>query len=398
MIALDGLAYSVEAGLLRADDVKITESAKWLDARTDVPPELEPTRTYVLARLQGARQAPRVRQQIENLPEGDLHALALTVLAAERAGVSAEPDFKTRVTALAEAARTGLVSNAVFHPRSDAFYRYPLRNVGFTAILAHAASHRDEDLQPVRNRLVAMLSDPNLSTFDRGTALLHSQWLIERDIKSLKRVEAPAVEGGHVTLTRSGFGFASKVDVTESSLKIAAFDGVAVWKATVRVPLAKVQATSNGMTLSRQYFAIRNNEKIALLASESVKQGDDVYVELTFNARQSPSWDSIRSAYTVLEDPIPAGFTVLQEDKMYRGAPMRLPLTHESLRRRAFTPERMTWYFEEKAWWSATPHVIGYVMRAQFPGTFGAPPASIEDMYASKVSARTESASLSISK
>jgi len=77
---------------------------------------------------------------------------------------------------------------------------------------------------------------------------------------------------------------------------------------------------------------------------------------------------------------------------------LNLPLTHESVKKRAFTPERMTWYFEEKAYWSASPHVLGYVLRAQFPGTFVAPPASIEDMYAAQVRARTASANLTITR
>ena len=80
------------------------------------------------------------------------------------------------------------------------------------------------------------------------------------------------------------------------------------------------------------------------------------------------------------------------------GAPLSLPLTHEAVRKRTFTPERITWYFEEKAWWSASPRVVGYVLRAQFPGTFTAPPATLEDMYASQVAARTTSAKLSIAK
>ena len=401
MIALDGLGYAIEAGLLTATDSKVTESATWLDGRTDLDPALEPTRTYVLARLQGPRQAARVRGQIASLAAGeavDLHALALTVLAAESAGVAQEADFKEKVVSLSENARTGLLANAAFHPNSQAYFRYPLRNVGFTAILAHAATHKPEDLKAVRSRLLGMLSDSGLSTFERGTALLHSQWLIESDIKALKQIEAPAVEGGGVQLVRSGFGFASKVDGAAPTLKVAAFDGVAVWKATVRVPLAKVQATSNGMSMTRQYFALRSNEKVALKPGESLKQGEDLYVELTFDAREEPKWRDVRSAYYVLEDPIPAGFTVLQEDKTYRGAPLNLPLTHAALRRRAYSPQRMTWYFEEPAYWSASARTIGYVLRAQFVGTFMAPPATIEDMYASKIGARTESATVSIAK
>ena len=319
------------------------------------------------------------------------------MLAAEHAGVAQEAEFKVQVAALAATARDGLVANAAFHPGA-AFFRYPLRTVGFSAILAHAATHDEAGLQAVRSRLLSALADSSLSTFERGTALLHSQWLIERDIKALKRMEPPSLEGAQVELARAGFGFSARVGLATPSLKVGAFDGVAVWKATVRVPLSKVQAKSAGMSLNRSYFVIRNNEKLPLAAGQEVKQGEDVYVQLDFDAREEPQWRELRSAYYVVEDAIPAGFVVLQEDKAYRGPPLDLPLTQEALRRRAFSPERITWYFEEKAWWSARPSTIGYVLRAQFPGTFVAPPASIEDMYASKVAARTTSASLTIVK
>ncbi len=397
LIALDGLAYATEAGLLDKNDARITETAAWLDARTDLPPGLEATRTYVLSRLQGARQAAKVRLLVQNAKPDDLYGLALAVLAAEHAGVSNEPDLKERIASLADESRKGVISNAVFKP-DESFFRYPLRNVGFTAILAHAASTKDGDVERTRTRVLQLLFDPGLSTFERSTALLHSQWLIERDIKAMKRLAPPTVEGARVELVPAGLGLMATVDPSANQLIIGAFDGVATWKARVRVPLEFVQPKAEGMSIARAYFVLRGDQKVALKDGESVKQGEDVYVEFTIDARNDEKWRSMRSAYYVMEDPIPAGFTVLQEDKAYRGAPLSLPLTHESLKKRSYTPERMTWYFEEKVWWSASPRVIGYVMRAQFPGSFSAPPATLDDMYATRVSARTTSAKLSISK
>lgn len=397
LIALDGLAYATEAGLLDKNDARLTESAAWLDARTNVPPGLEATRTYVLSRLQGARQAAKVRLLVQNAKPDDLYELALAVLAAEHAGVANEPDLKDRIAALADESRKGVISNAVFRT-DDAFFRYPLRNVGFTAILAHAASTREGDVDRTRARVLQLMADPSLSTFERSTALLHSQWLIERDIKAMKRLSPPTVEGAQVELVPSGLGLAAAVDPGANQLTVGAFDGVATWKARVRVPLENVQPRGEGMTIARAYFVLRGDQKVALGAGEPVKQGEDVFVELTIDARSEDRWRTIRSAYYVMEDPIPAGFTVVQEDKAYRSAPLNLPLTHEALKKRGATPERMTWFFEEKAWWSASPRVIGYVLRAQFPGTFTAPPATLDDMYARQVSARTGSAKLSISK
>jgi uncharacterized protein YfaS (alpha-2-macroglobulin family) len=39
---------------------------------------------------------------------------------------------------------------------------------------------------------------------------------------------------------------------------------------------------------------------------------------------------------------------------------------------------------------------VGYVMRAQFAGTFSAPPASIEDMYVASLRGRTKSDVLTV--
>jgi hypothetical protein len=93
---------------------------------------------------------------------------------------------------------------------------------------------------------------------------------------------------------------------------------------------------------------------------------------------------------------VPAGFTVLGEDKAYRGAPYNLPLAHEALKRRTLDPERADFYFEEPAFWSQSPRVVGYVMRAQFPGKFSAPPATVADMYAPKIRGQSEPAILTV--
>jgi uncharacterized protein YfaS (alpha-2-macroglobulin family) len=397
LIALDGLSYAAEAGLLDVTDARIAESAAWLEAKSDVPPGLEATRTYVLARLQGKKQAAKVRQLVQSATPDDLYGLALAVLAAEHAQVRTEAEIKDRIAALADESRKGVLSNAVFKPDAT-FFRYPLRNVGFTAILAHAASTTASDVDRARARVLQLLADPQLSTFERSTALLHSQWLIERDIKALKRLKPPSIEGSQAELVPAGFGLASTVDVAARQLKVGAFDGVATWRAKVRVPLENVEPVSTGMQIKRSYFVLRGNERVPLGDKAVVKQGEDVFVEIVFDANDDERWRTVRSAYSVLEDAIPAGFVLLQEDKAYRSAPWNLSLTHEALRKRSATVERVTWYFEERAWWARSPRVIGYVMRAQFPGTFVAPPATIEDMYAGRISARTSSAQLSIAK
>ena len=67
LIALDGLEHAVEAGLLARDDPRLTESARWLEKLDDLPLPLDATRAYVLARLDGPRQAARVRALLEKI-------------------------------------------------------------------------------------------------------------------------------------------------------------------------------------------------------------------------------------------------------------------------------------------------------------------------------------------
>ena len=128
-------------------------------------------------------------------------------------------------------------------------------------------------------------------------------------------------------------------------------------------------------------------------AGDSVSQGEELYVELMLDARGN---NKARSAYYVVEDAVPAGFVPLQEDKAFRGPPHSLPLSPEALKRRVLNPERATFFFEEPAWWSDSPRTVGYVLRAQFPGTFSAPPARIEDMYVASIQGRTAADSLKV--
>jgi uncharacterized protein YfaS (alpha-2-macroglobulin family) len=151
------------------------------------------------------------------------------------------------------------------------------------------------------------------------------------------------------------------------------------------------------MSIERTYWRLMpGGARRPIAAGEAVAQGEEVFVELTLDAHDDERWRSLRSAYYLVEDPIPAGFTPLQEDKVYRGAPYELPIAHEALARRSLSPERARLYFAEPTWWSRTPRRVGYVLRAAFPGRYSAPPATIEDMYAPRVHGRSAPAVLEI--
>jgi len=398
LIALDGLSYAVKAGVVPASDPRIAESLAWIQKQDDLPPVLQATRTYVLAELLHQKAAPAVRALVTRAAPSDPYELALAVLAAEQAGVAQEPAFKAQVAALVDHAQQAMISNAVYTPHGDAFWRYPIRQLGVAAIVTHAASFGAIDVAAARKQIVAALSDPELSTFDRSTILLHSLWLIGRDAKDLQRRSPPAVDaaGAAITLTPRGLGLAAAVDPKVTHVSVGAFEGVATLKAQVRTPLASVQAESHGMQIERTYYAIREAGLVKLGPESPVGQGEDVYVELTLDAHGGDAAVSTRSAYYVVNDPVPAGFTPLTDDSAFRGPPNNLPLDAEALKRRSLSPEHATFFFEEPTWWSDSPHRVGYVMRAQFPGTFQAPPATVNDMYAASQFGRTAAATLTI--
>ena len=152
------------------------------------------------------------------------------------------------------------------------------------------------------------------------------------------------------------------------------------------------------MSIDRTYYRLLpGGGKRALGPGEAITQGEEVFVELALDAHDGQPWRSLRSAYYVVEDPVPAGFVPLTEDKAYRGAPYQLPLAHEALKRRSLSSERAVLYFEEPTFWSRTPRRVGYVLRASFAGRFSAPPATIEDMYSPRVHGRSAPAVLEVS-
>jgi hypothetical protein len=404
LIALDGLVHAADAGLVSRTDSRLVESAEWLGSRDDLPLSLEATRAYVLARLEGTRQAARVRALLDRVAEGpsasDPYPVAMAALAADRAGIGGEPPVKARIDALAARASEALVRTADLRV-GQGYFDFPLRRAGLTAILGHAASLRSVDVAVARRRLAEALSDrAALSTFERSTAILHSLWLIERDAKAMKTGAHPAVEvegGAGARLSPRGAGLAASLGREVRAVTVAPFDGQAELRARIRIPLASARPVAQGMSIERTYWRLLpGGSRKPLRAGDSLAQGEEVFVELSLDAHEGDEWRTLRSAYYVVEDHVPAGFSPLGEDKAYRGAPYGLPIAAEAMKRRSLSPERALFYFEEPAWWSRSPRRIGYVLRASFPGRFSAPPATIEDMYAPRVHGRSAPAVLEV--
>ncbi len=403
MIALDGLAQAVAAGLAERRDPRITASLRWLEQQPELPFDLEATRVYVLAQLQGKAAAPRVRALLESAPAGDLYAIALAVLAAEQAGIQGEDKVQEQVALLVETSRAGIARFADWRPADpEVFWHYPLRRIGTAALLARAAALGPVDVDSMREGLMRLVAEAGeLSTFERSMFLLHSQWLLKRDAVNMREMKPPVVESDAktaVSLRPRAAGLAADLDLNTRRVQVPDFDGVATLRARLRVPVDKLAARSEGMQITRRYFVLTEQGPQPLEEGQAVTQGQEVYVQLEVDAHEDADarQRSQRSAYYVVEDALPAGFVPLLEDRRFEAAPYSLALRHEAMQRRSLGPERALFFFAEPTWWSRSPRQVGYVMRAQFAGRFVAPPARIQDMYAPRIRGRSAPATLTI--
>jgi alpha-2-macroglobulin len=392
LLALGGLAPADKAGLLAGRQQVIGQSIGWLETQGGLSPFLDAWRALVIAQHAPARAQARARAAVA-AAGGDVVVGAVAVLAAEAAGIADEAGTADQVKGLARAARSAFVGGTMPTDDDDS-WRFPLRGVGRLALLGHAARLDGGDVAPLKKRFLELFAEEGLSTLDRATLVQHSLWLLAHDVKATQAMSPPKVDGaGDVTFSPRGTGLVARLKDGTKSVTVGAFDGVARLSAKQKTPLKDVAATSQGFTIERRYWSIGSGAKTPMAPGASVAQGDLVWVQLTLDLKGEPRG---RSAYTVVKDFIPAGFSPVREDKLYRGAPLELPLVPLQVKQRTFSPRAVTFFIEEPAWWMGSPREVGYVMRADFAGTFVAPPAQVEDMYAAKAKARTAAQTLSI--
>jgi hypothetical protein len=393
LLALGGLAPADKAGLLAGRQQVIGQSIGWLETRGGLSPFLDAWRALVIAQHAPVRAQARARAAVAAAAGGDVVVGAVAVLAAEAAGIADEAGTVEQVKSLARAARSAFISGAMPLDDDDG-WRFPLRGVGRLALLGHAARLDGGDVAPLKKRFLELFAEEGLSTLDRATLVQHTLWLLAHDVKAIQAMKPPKVDGvGDVTFSPRGTGLVARLKDGTKSVTVGAFDGVARLSAKQKTPLKDVAATSTGFAIERRYWSIGSGAKTPIDPGASVAQGDLVWVQLTLDLKGEPRG---RSAYTVVKDFIPAGFSPVREDKLYRGAPLELPLVPAQVKQRTFSSRAVTFFIEEPAWWMGSPREVGYVMRADFAGTFVAPPAEVEDMYAAKARARTAAQTLSI--
>lgn len=393
LLALGGLAPADKAGLLAGRQQVIGQSLSWLEAQGGLSPFLDAWRALVIAQHAPARAQARARAAVQTAIGGDVVVGAVAALAAEAAGIHTEPGTAEEVKGLAAAARAAFLSGQQPADGDDG-WRFPLRGVGRLALLGHAARLDGGDVAPLKRRFLALFADEGLSTLDRATLVQHSLWLLPQDVKTTQAMTPPKVDGaGDVTFAPRGTGLVARLKDGTRSVTLGAFGGTATLRARQKTPLKDLAAVADGFEIARRYWSIGSGSKTPIEAGAAVAQGDLVWVQLTLDLKGEPRG---RSAYTVVKDFIPAGFSPVREDKLYRGAPLSLPLVPAQVKQRTFSPRAVTFFIEEPAWWMGSPREVGYVLRADFAGTFVAPPTQVEDMYERRAKARTTSQTLTI--
>lgn len=258
------------------------------------------------------------------------------------------------------------------------------------------------------------------STFETSMVMLHSQWLIRSEFESTRAATVGKaviqVNGKPIALTEANLklqfgGF----DVLLPSSELGKKAGTALEKsleidigdlskamsvrllAKVGTPYGQAKPVNAGWQISRKYFKLgAGGAKAAIdLSKEKIKVGDLLFVQLEFQrvAKAQSGW---ASRYYILSDDVPAGFQVIDEDKMYEVAPYMLPIRGSGYRVREVGAERMRWYYDFTRGWMEKSAPVGYVMRAGFSGSFQSGVASIQDFYSEDIFGRTDSVRIQV--
>ncbi len=311
---------------------------------------------------------------------------------------------------------------------------YPGREGSTLAVIGNALNSmaKPTELPPqfvetLRNSLIKYFDGQAYgSTFETGAIMLHSQWLIRSEFdpartgfdtarmaaigKAIVTVNGKALSGPKPGEKTAGNSQLGGFDIQIPAQDLVAKGGVLEVDigelsksmsvrliAKVGTPLSKTRAVNSGWSITRSYFKLgANGAKTAIdLAKEKLKVGDLIFAQIEFqrNAKSGSAWSS---RYYVLTDDVPAGFQVLDEDKVYEAAPYSLPIRGSGYRVREVGAERMRWYYDFTRGWMEKSAPVGYVMRASFAGTFHSGVAAIEDFYSQDVSGRTSSVRIGV--
>jgi uncharacterized protein YfaS (alpha-2-macroglobulin family) len=317
-------------------------------------------------------------------------------------------DFLTDVSGAVNAYLDGAVPDPKkWTPLLGDWPRYPGRLPSTLSVAARALHDYGRlDAAATRKlsqRLLASFDGRHFgSTFETSGVLVHSAWLLRDSMRAARALPRPRVTAGsqeipaaQLSVREAPGGIEMRVDPAEAASGPIAVTGggddvVLKARVTREVPLDQAPAVPGGWNLKKEYF--RLNAKTGALGplEGRVRIGDLVYVKLTFKPRAGalPWWSS---SYYALSDEIPAGLSVVEEDKVYDGAPYNLSLHAALYTTRDIRNDRIRWMFAFERNWMDRAYQTGYVLRAQYAGDFATGVARIEDFYDESLYSQTAS-------
>ena len=417
-----------DADTLRALDA--SRSLGWLKSRT--PNTASPegvVAAYVESRLTvlgllpaaGASAEATLRLQAERVASSTVLEKSLFLLALKNFGMDGKPGLDRAAKDLlaavgssvsASLAKPGSEDPALWTPLAGGWPQYPGRLASTLAVAAHALeTHGRLDAASkkalARRLLVAFDGRHFGSTFETSQVLLHTAWLVKEETRTARTLPKPAVKAGGVLLPASALtvretpgGVEIAIDPREAvkgSLTVEAPGEDVVLRARLvrNVPYDRAPAVGGAWDLSRAYFRLDPKTGAATPLAGRVSIGDLVYVKLTFRPRAGsrPWW---ASSYYVLTDQVPAGLSVVEEDKAYDAEPYRLGLHGAGYVTRDFRNDRVTWTFSFARAFMDRAVQTGYVLRAQHAGDFSAGVARLEDFYDEALYSQTASRRLGV--
>jgi len=238
------------------------------------------------------------------------------------------------------------------------------------------------------------------STFETSQVLVHSAWLLREEMLAAASIpKVQILSQGKPVAVRSSRPVAAGVeieidgaDAVRAPLVIPGGSGELVVHVLTTSAATLDQATevSEAGAFQKQYFRLDAISGKLTPLNGPIKVGDLLYVKISFPGHRSrKNWWS--SSYYVLSDQIPAGLSVVDDDKAYDGAPFRLALHGSGYSMRDIRPEQIRWFFAFDRTWMDRAFEVGYVLRAHYAGDFASGVARFEDFYDESLFSQTAS-------
>ena len=425
--SMTALVLVLLSSLDDAEAVKAVDAPRalgWLKAHaSERGSSLGIATTYVEARLRALGVSPGPGGTLEATlrfqadwvkAHGTVLDASLFLLALKGFGFDTKPGLDRaakEILADVSAAVTSLLDGTAPDPKKwtpllGDWPRYPGRLPSTLAVAAGALHEYGRlDAAATRRlsqRLLAAFDGRHFgSTFETSGVLVHSAWLLRDSMRAARTLARPRVTAGgqeiptaSLTVRESPGGVEIGVDPREAARgPIAVLGGgedvVLKARVTREVPLDRAPAVPGGWNLQREYFRLAKTGALTPLEGPVVI-GELVYVRLTFThgAGALPWWSS---SYYALSDEIPAGLSVVEEDKVYDGPPFRLALHAAGYTTRDVRNDRIRWTFAFERNWMDRAFQTGYVLRAQYAGDFATGVARLEDFYDESLFSQTAS-------